>query len=39
MEASVHKDTTAEQYLVAWIGALGKPVGLNVPLALAKSFD
>ncbi|EOA80715.1 uncharacterized protein SETTUDRAFT_60514, partial [Exserohilum turcica Et28A] len=36
MEASVPSQTTAEQYLIAWIGAVGKSVGLNLPLALAK---
>jgi ubiquitin-like-conjugating enzyme ATG10 len=37
MEASVGKrDTTAEEYLLIWIGALGKCVGLNVPLALVQ---
>jgi len=37
MEASVEKNTiTAAEYLMLWIGALGKCVGLNVPLALAR---
>lgn len=35
MEAAVTgRNTTAYDYLVIWIGALGKYVGLNVPLAL-----
>lgn len=38
MQASLHKDTTAEAYLIAWIGALGKPVGLNIPLLLAQQL-
>lgn len=37
MEASVgKKSVTAEQYLLMWIGAMGKSVGLNIPLALVK---
>jgi ubiquitin-like-conjugating enzyme ATG10 len=37
MEASVgRKDVTPEEYLIMWIGALGKCVGLNVPLALMQ---
>ena len=37
LEASVDKQNiTAEEYLVMWIGALGKCVGLNVPLALMQ---
>lgn len=40
MEASVGKrDITAEEYLILWIGALGKCVGLNVPLALMQRDD
>jgi ubiquitin-like-conjugating enzyme ATG10 len=38
MEASVGKrNVTAEEYLMIWIGALGKCVGLNVPLALMQA--
>lgn len=36
MKASAHHQTTAEEYLMIWIGALGKSVGLNIPLALAR---
>jgi ubiquitin-like-conjugating enzyme ATG10 len=37
MEASkCKKDITAEEYLMVWIGALGKCVGLNIPLALMQ---
>ena len=35
MEATVSgRNVTAYDYLVMWIGALGKCVGLNMPLAL-----
>jgi ubiquitin-like-conjugating enzyme ATG10 len=30
---------TADEYLVMWLGAFGKCVGLNVPLALARHMD
>jgi ubiquitin-like-conjugating enzyme ATG10 len=37
MEASVGKrSVTAEEYLMIWIGALGKCVGLNMPLSLMQ---
>ncbi|KAH7402000.1 hypothetical protein DE146DRAFT_450848 [Phaeosphaeria sp. MPI-PUGE-AT-0046c] len=37
MQASIGKrEMTAEEYLLIWIGALGKCVGLNVPLALMQ---
>lgn len=37
MEASVgNRDISPEDYLMIWIGALGKCVGLNVPLSLVK---
>ncbi len=37
MEASVaEKNITAEEYLMIWIGALGKCVGLEVPLVLVR---
>jgi ubiquitin-like-conjugating enzyme ATG10 len=37
MEASVGKRSIApEEYLITWIGALGKCVGLDVPLALMQ---
>jgi ubiquitin-like-conjugating enzyme ATG10 len=37
MDASVGKrEITAEEYLMVWIGALGKCVGLNIPLALMQ---
>jgi ubiquitin-like-conjugating enzyme ATG10 len=37
MEASVGKrSVNAEEYLMIWIGALGKCVGLNVPLTLMR---
>jgi ubiquitin-like-conjugating enzyme ATG10 len=37
MEASIEKgrDVTAEEYLMLWMGSLGKSVGLDIPLALA----
>jgi ubiquitin-like-conjugating enzyme ATG10 len=37
MEASIEKgrDVTAKEYLMVWMGSLGKSVGLNIPLALA----
>lgn len=35
MEASVsERDVTTYDYLLIWMGALGKCVGLNVPLSL-----
>lgn len=38
IEASVaKKEITPMEYLMVWIGALGKCVGLNVPLALVKA--
>jgi ubiquitin-like-conjugating enzyme ATG10 len=37
MEASVGKrDVTAAEYLLIWIGAMGKCVGLDIPLALMR---
>ena len=40
MEASVgSKAITAEEYLLMWIGALGKCAGLNVPLALIREDE
>jgi ubiquitin-like-conjugating enzyme ATG10 len=40
MEASIgKKDVTAEEYLMVWIGALGKCVGLNIPLALMQEDE
>jgi ubiquitin-like-conjugating enzyme ATG10 len=40
MEASVGKRNVApEEYLITWIGALGKCVGLDVPLALMQQDD
>jgi ubiquitin-like-conjugating enzyme ATG10 len=40
MEASVGKqDVTPEDYLIIWIGALGKCVGLNIPLALMQPAE
>jgi ubiquitin-like-conjugating enzyme ATG10 len=37
MQASVGKrDVTPEEYLLIWIGALGKCVGLDVPFALMQ---
>jgi ubiquitin-like-conjugating enzyme ATG10 len=40
MEASACAgDITAYEYLLIWIGALGKCVGLNVPLAFAKEHQ
>ncbi|KAF1945413.1 hypothetical protein EJ02DRAFT_313312, partial [Clathrospora elynae] len=37
MEASAGKsNVTTKEYLMVWIGALGKCVGLNVPLVLAR---
>ena len=40
MEASVGESgcVTAEEYLMIWIGALGKSVGLKVPLCLARGL-
>jgi ubiquitin-like-conjugating enzyme ATG10 len=35
MEASVDRNITEDEYLIIWIGAMGKAVGLNVPLQLA----
>ncbi|KAF1838356.1 hypothetical protein BDW02DRAFT_517158, partial [Decorospora gaudefroyi] len=34
MEASVDGNITAQEYLMIWIGSLGKSVGLDVPFAL-----
>jgi ubiquitin-like-conjugating enzyme ATG10 len=40
MEASIgDRDIAPEEYLITWIGALGKCVGLNVPLALMQQDD
>jgi ubiquitin-like-conjugating enzyme ATG10 len=41
MEASIERGrkVTAEEYLMVWIGSLGKSVGMNVPLALARHND
>jgi ubiquitin-like-conjugating enzyme ATG10 len=41
MEASMEKgrNFTAEEYLIVWMGALGKSVGLNIPLALAAQYS
>ncbi|RMZ74134.1 autophagy-related Atg10 [Pyrenophora seminiperda CCB06] len=41
MEASIGESAciTAEEYLVAWIGALGESVGLHVPLCLARALE
>ncbi|KAF1845854.1 uncharacterized protein K460DRAFT_282638 [Cucurbitaria berberidis CBS 394.84] len=40
IEASVGaRDVTAEEYLMVWIGALGKCVGLNIPLALVREEE
>jgi ubiquitin-like-conjugating enzyme ATG10 len=37
MEVSVGtRSVTAEEYLLIWIGALGKCVGLNMPLSLMQ---
>ncbi|KAH7072946.1 hypothetical protein BKA63DRAFT_534602 [Paraphoma chrysanthemicola] len=36
MRASVGKEISAEEFLMVWIGALGRYVGLNVPLALVQ---
>jgi hypothetical protein len=37
MEVSVGgRDVTAAEYLLLWIGAMGKCVGLDVPFALAS---
>jgi ubiquitin-like-conjugating enzyme ATG10 len=30
---------TANEYLLLWLGAFGKCVGLDVPLALARELD
>jgi ubiquitin-like-conjugating enzyme ATG10 len=30
---------TADEYLLLWLGAFGKCVGLDVPLALARELD
>jgi ubiquitin-like-conjugating enzyme ATG10 len=38
MQASVgDRPVDAAEYLMIWMGALGKCVGLNVPLALTRS--
>jgi ubiquitin-like-conjugating enzyme ATG10 len=40
MEAIVGRRTVAAyDYLLLWIGAIGKSVGLNVPLTLAGVID
>jgi len=39
MEASVESVITADKYLTIWIGAMGKAVGLNMPLQLAIPND
>jgi ubiquitin-like-conjugating enzyme ATG10 len=39
MEASIHRNITADEYLMVWIGATGKAVGLHVPLQLARPND
>ncbi|KAF2832195.1 hypothetical protein CC86DRAFT_87276 [Ophiobolus disseminans] len=40
MEESVgRRNITAEEYLILWTGALGKCVGLNVPLALMQQNE
>lgn len=40
MEAVVGRQTVAAyDYLLLWLGALGKSVGLNIPLALADVVD
>lgn len=37
MEASIgNRAATAAEYLMVWIGALGKYVGLNVPLSIIQ---
>jgi hypothetical protein len=37
MQASIgDKAVTPEDYLIIWIGALGKCVGFNIPLALMQ---
>ncbi|OWY48047.1 hypothetical protein AALT_g7701 [Alternaria alternata] len=39
MEASLDRNVTADEYLMIWIGAMGKAVGLDVPLQLARPDD
>ncbi|KAH8731409.1 hypothetical protein GQ44DRAFT_327396 [Phaeosphaeriaceae sp. PMI808] len=40
MQASTsRRDITPHEYLMVWVGALGKCVGLNVPLALAANNE
>ncbi|KAH8633730.1 hypothetical protein IG631_12365 [Alternaria alternata] len=39
MEASLDRNVTADEYLMIWIGAMGKTVGLDVPLQLARPDD
>ncbi|KAG9196411.1 hypothetical protein G6011_01532 [Alternaria panax] len=39
MQVSVDRNITADEYLMVWIGAVGKAVGLNVPLQLARPND
>ncbi|CAG5175484.1 uncharacterized protein ALTATR162_LOCUS8115 [Alternaria atra] len=39
MEASIDRNITADEYLMVWIGAMGKAAGLHVPLQLARPND
>jgi ubiquitin-like-conjugating enzyme ATG10 len=39
MEASADGKITVEEYLTIWTGAMGKAVGLNMPLQLVVPND
>ena len=37
--SSTKKGLTSVEYLMLWIGAMGKSVGLNVPISLAQKVN